>query len=293
MRVAGFLFIRNAIKYDYPVLQAIQSILPLCDDMYVSVGNSEDDTAGLISSLQSPKMHISHSVWDDSLKEGGRVLAVETDKVFDQIPDGVDWCIYIQADEMIHENDYALIRAEMEKYKADQRVEGFLFKYRHFYGSYDYVGDSRRWYSHEIRIIRNDKQIRSYRDAQGFRKNGRKLRVKALEATIYHYGWVRHPNSQLNKHLDFEKLYGGDKWARTVQLTKKSDFDYSEIDSLQKFTGTHPQVMQDLISRKDWHFSIDLSRKNFNLKGWLLYWVEKYTGKRLFDYRNYEIIRGI
>ncbi len=291
MRVAGFLFIRNAIKYDYPVLEAIRSILPLCDEVFVSIGNSEDETAVLIRSLESPKIHISYSVWDDSLRAGGRVLAVETDKAFDRIPPNVDWCIYIQADEAIHEDDYAAIRANMEKYKDDQRVEGFLFNYWHFYGSYDYVGDSRRWYSHEIRIIRNDKQIRSYRDAQGFRKNGRKLQVKLLDASIYHYGWVRHPMNQLKKHLDFEKLYGGDKWAKEV--SKNNDFDYSGIDSLQKFTRSHPRVMQDLISRKDWNFSIDISKKKFTLKGRLLHWIEKYTGKRLFEYRNYRILHGI
>lgn len=290
MRVAGFLFIRNAIKYDYPVREALGSILPLCDEVYVSIGNSDDDTIGLIRSIGSPKIKISYSVWDDSLREGGKVLAVETDKAFDQVPADADWCIYIQADEVIHEDDYPAIRAGMEECLDDPRVEGFLFKYRHFYGSYDYIGDSRRWYSHEIRIIRNDKHIRSYRDAQGFRKDGRKLQVKPLDAAIFHYGWVRHPSRQLQKHLEFEKIYNLDKWAKEVSLRQTQDFDYTDIDSLQKFTGTHPQVMQDLIKRKNWNFSIDISKKKFNFKGWLLYWIERYTGKRLFDYRNYKVI---
>ena len=173
MRVAGFLFIRNAVKYDYPVKEALLSLLPLCDEVIVSIGNSEDDTEQLIRSLDSPKIRIHHTVWDDTLLEGGRVLAEETNKAFDQVSAGADWCIYLQGDEVIHEDDYGTIRENMAYYKDDPMVEGFLFKYHHFYGSYDYLGDSRRWYSHEIRVIRNDKQIRSYRDAQGFRKNGR------------------------------------------------------------------------------------------------------------------------
>ena len=290
MRVAGFLFIRNAIKYDYPVNEAIRSLLPVCDEVYINAGNSEDATDEMISDIDSPKIHIHHSVWDDSLREGGRVLAVETDKAFDLVPENVDWCIYLQADEVLHEEDYAVLRENMEKYKDDPQVEGFLFKYRHFYGSYDYVGDSRRWYSHEIRIIRNDKQIRSYRDAQGFRKNGRKLQVKLINAHIYHYGWVRHPSRQLQKHLEFEKLYNHDKWAREAAEQQKEDFDYTGIDSLQKFGGTHPGVMQDLIRRKNWDFHIDTRVKKFTFKGWILYLIEKYTGKRLFDYRNYKVI---
>ena len=288
MRIAGFLFIRNAITYSYPVKQALLSLLPLCDEVFVSIGNSEDDTVGLIQSIGSPKIRISHSVWDDSLREGGKVLAVETDKAFHQVPDYVDWCIYLQGDEVIHENDYPIIRQNMERYKDDEQVDGLLFHYHHFYGSYDYTGDSRRWYRHEIRVIRNDKQIHSYRDAQGFRKNGRKLRVKLIDAHIFHYGWVRDPSAQVNKHLAFEKLYNLDGWAR--QVAANESFDYSGIDSLQKFNGTHPSVMQELIAQKNWHFSADISRKRFTLKGWLLYWIEKYTGKRLFEYRNYHIL---
>lgn len=290
MRVAGFVFIRNAIKYDYPVRETILSLLPLCDEVIVSIGKSEDDTAGLIGSIQSPKIKLRYTVWDDTLREGGRVLAVETDKAFDQVSTDADWCIYLQGDEVIHENDYPVIRENLEKYQHDPKVEGLLFKYRHFYGSYDYLGDSRRWYSHEIRVIRNDKHIRSYRDAQGFRKEGRKLLVKPIDAYIYHYGWVRHPSQQLKKHLEFEKLYNSDRLANEVSRAQTDTFDYSEIDSLQKFSGTHPTVMQDLIARKNWNFAIDISKKKFNLKGWLLHWVEKYTGKRLFDYRNYKII---
>ena len=44
MKVTGFSFVRNAIKFDYPVFEAITSILPLCDEFVVAVGKSEDDT---------------------------------------------------------------------------------------------------------------------------------------------------------------------------------------------------------------------------------------------------------
>lgn len=291
MRVAGFLFIRNAVKYNYPVKEAILSLLPICDEVIVSIGNSEDDTEQLIRSIDSPKVRIHHTVWDETLVEGGRVLAVETDKAFDQVSAGTDWCIYLQGDEVLHEDDYAKIREGMALYKDDPRVEGFLLKYRHFFGSYDYLGDSRRWYSHEIRIIRHDKHIRSYRDAQGFRKDGRKLQVKPLDAYIYHYGYVRHPSLQLEKHLNFEKFYNTTRLADQVSAGKIESFDYSYIDSLTLYTGRHPQVMQDLIQRKNWHFAADISRKNFTLKGWFHYWLERLTGRRFFEYKNYKIIK--
>ena len=198
MKICGFTFVRNAVKFDYPVVESISSILPIVDEFIVSVGNCDDGTLQLIQSIRSPKIRIVHSVWDDSILEGGKVLADETNKAFSHISPDADWAFYLQADEVVHENDLPNIVKAAEQHLHNKKVQGLIFKFIHFYGTYDYVGDSRRWYSHEIRLIRNDKKIHSYRDGQGFR-NGRdiKLKVKQANASIYHYGWVRHPNKQL------------------------------------------------------------------------------------------------
>lgn len=293
MKVTGFTFVRNAIKYDYPVTEAIRSILPLCDEVVVSVGNSEDGTLELIKSIGSPKIRIFHSVWDDALKAGGLILSVETDKALDHVSEDTTWAFYIQADEVVHEEDYPAIRAAMEKYKDDKRVEGLLFNYHHFYGSYDYVGDSRTWYNKEIRIIRNDKRIRSYKDAQGFRLNNRKLQVKPVNAWMYHYGWVKNPREQKEKLRNSASLYYGNEEGVMNRVEKvTNEFDYSDfIESLVRFQGTHPAVMQERIIQRNWQFDYDISRKNFkNLKGRILYWIEKTFGVRLFDYKNYKSI---
>ena len=73
MKVSGFTFVRNAVKYDYPVKEAISSVLPLCDEFIVCLGHSDDETEALVRSLKSDKIRIIPSVWDDSLREGGRV----------------------------------------------------------------------------------------------------------------------------------------------------------------------------------------------------------------------------
>jgi hypothetical protein len=146
-----------------------------------------------------------------------------------------DWLFYLQADEVVHEKDLPLLSEAMKKYKTMKRVEGLLFSYLHFYGSYKYVGDGRKWYSKEIRVIKNNKQIRAYRDAQGFRINGRKLNVKQIEAGIYHYGWVRNPLFMQNKLKDFVQYWKDEqsynRW-RQEELASKKEFDYSNIDSL-------------------------------------------------------------
>jgi hypothetical protein len=82
VKVTGFTFIRNALIYDYPIREAILSVMPLCDEFVVAVGNSDDETLELIQQLDSPKIRILETVWDDSLRANGEVLAVETNKAF-------------------------------------------------------------------------------------------------------------------------------------------------------------------------------------------------------------------
>jgi glycosyltransferase involved in cell wall biosynthesis len=288
MFVSGFTFVRNAVKFDYPVKESILSLLPLVDELIVCLGNSDDTTADLIQSINSPKIKIVSSVWDDSLREGGRVLAVETDKALGAVSPQADWCIYLQADEVIHENDYLVIRAAMEEFKSDAKVEGLLFNYIHFYGSYHYVGNSRKWYRHEVRIIRNDRKIHSYKDAQGFRKDDRPLKVKKIKARIFHYGWVKNPAHQTEKQKSFHRLWHSDEKVKAK--VKEELFDYSEIDSLEEFTSTHPAPMKIRIENMDWVFYYDTRQNKLSFKNKILQFVEKQTGKRLFEYRNYRLI---
>jgi hypothetical protein len=190
----------------------------------------------------------------------------------------------------VHEKYHEAIRQAAEQYKDDKRVDGLLFNYLHFYGTYDFVGDSRRWYHKEVRIIRNDKTISAYRDAQGFRRKGERIRVKQIPAYIYHYGWVKNPRQMQEKRKNMIGLWE-EKAAVNRQILDSDIFDYNEhLDSLEKFTGTHPRVMQQRINEQNWSVDLDLSSKKFSFKDRLLYWFEKKTGIRLFDFKNYRII---
>jgi hypothetical protein len=289
MKVSGFTIARNAVKFDYPVVEAITSILPLCDEFIVNIGQCDDGTFELIQTINSPKIKIVHSVWDDRLREGGKLLAVETNKAFDAVSADSTWAFYIQADEVLHEKYLDVVKKGMEEHKYNARVEGLLFHYTHFYGSYDYVGNSRRWYRNEVRVVRNDKQIRSYRDAMGFRKNDQKLKVKPIDAWMYHYGWVKPPKAQQEKQKSFHKMWHDDKAAEKM-AGAADEFDYSQIDSLELFKGTHPSVMNKRLAEKNWSFTFDTSKIKLSLKDKFLMGIEKSTGWRPGEYRNFEVI---
>jgi hypothetical protein len=292
MKVAGFTFIRNAVKNDYPIAEAITSILPVCDEFVVALGNCDDGTEELIKGINSPKIRIIHTTWDESIREGGAVFATETDKAFAGISPDADWCFYIQGDECVHEKYLPLIKQEMADNLNNTDVEGLLFKYLHFYGSYDYYGHSRRWYRREIRIVRNNKAIHSYRDAQGFRWDDRKINVKLIDAYIYHYGWVKPPTGLKNKLRNFNQFYHDDTWL-AENLPETFEFDYKNADRLVHFTGTHPAVMQKRIAATNWNLNIDLKalHKKMSLRRKTLQKIEDLTGWRVSEYRNYKVVK--
>lgn len=286
MKVTGFTFIRNAIIYDYPVAESIRSVLPICDDFVVAVGKSDDDTLELISKIDPSKIRIIETTWDDSLREGGKVLAVETDKAYHEISKDTDWAIYIQGDEVLHEKFLEPLRNAMLRWKDFPEVDGLLFDYLHFYGSYDYIGTSGNWYPHEIRVVRKSDSIYSYRDAQGFRKgNNQKLKVKPANACMYHYGWVKDPSAMQRKQESFHKLWHPDKWLEK-NVAKADEFDYSEIDALALFRETHPAVMVNRIESRNWKFDFDIAYSNLSLKDRVKILLRKYLGVEA-GYRNY------
>lgn len=287
MFVSGFTIARNVVKADYPLKESVFSILPLCDEFIISVGKSDDDTLAFVKSFNHPKIKIIETVWDDNLRTGGRVLAVETDKAKAATSSNADWLFYIQADECLHDKYLESVHKKMLENLSNTEVDGFLFNYLHFYGSYDFIGDSRKWYRKEIRIIRNNSDIYSYRDAQGFRKgNDLKLRVRDSGATMYHYGWVKHPRNQQIKQEQFHRMWHDDNYMKK-EVAVAETFDYSGIDSLEIFKDTHPEVFMPRIKKMNWEFKHDISRKNFGIKSRILHWVEKTFGWRIGEYKNY------
>jgi len=290
MKISGFTIIKNAVINDYPIVEAILSILPIVDEMVVLIGDSADETKQLIQHINHPKIKIFDSVWDSTLRSGGSVLAVETNKALQLIDKNSTWAFYIQADEVVHEQYLPAIRKACERYASDKNVEGLLFNYLHFYGTYDYVGDSRKWYNKEVRVIRNDLSISSYKDAQGFRKQNKKLQVKLIDAFIFHYGWVKSPEQMMKKRKEVGRFWVDDEGVKNFDQLP-DEFNFEEYDSIAAFTGTHPQVMLERIKKKNWHINLNLNEKKFHIKDYLLYQFEKLTGIRLFDFKNYKLLK--
>ena len=290
MKVIGFTFIKDAEICDYPIVEAIKSILPLCDEVIVAVGKSKDNTLELVRAIHPQKIKIIETVWDDNLREGGRVLALETDKAFQAIPNDADWCFYIQADEIVHENSLNNISEAMLKWKDDKNIDGLLLDFIHFYGSYKYVADAYNWHRKEIRIVRNNKNIFSYKDSMGFRKgDNQKLNVKNSGGLIHHYSYVKPPKQMMNKAKAFNRLWHDDTWMHE-KIGDAVEYDFSAIDSLKEYSGTYPEVMRERISNFNSDFQFDTSKSKMKLKYRIRKFLKEKFGISLGEYRNYKLI---
>jgi len=110
--------------------------------------------------------------------------------------------------------------------------------------------------------------------------------VKLIDAYIYHYGWVKPPEIQREK-LKSSAAFWSEAGHNVADL---DTFDYSEVDSLTFFKGTHPAVMLPRIERVNWMFDFDINEKKLAFKYRFKMWFEKLTGKRIGEYRNYKLL---
>ena len=293
-KVSGFTFVRNGVKFGYPFREAILSLIPAVDELIVNVGESDDDTLAVVEALarEHEKIKILKNKWDDSLREGGKVLAQQTDIALAACTG--KWAIYLQADEVLHQDDYVWILDALKRGEKNPEVEGLLFDYLHFYGDYRVVNWNPSAYRHEVRAVRLGRNVHSYGDAQGFRvqdgsPGGRKLKVLRANARIYHYGWVRPPEVMQAKTVAMDKLYHPDGHGTG------DNYKYKRIYGLEKFTGSHPLVMRDRIQQNDWSEDILRQPLYFHWKDVRKVanrWIEKATGRRPFEYRNYVLVDG-
>jgi hypothetical protein len=242
MKVSGFTFLRNGTMLGYPYVESLKSLLMVCDEVVVAIGQSEDDTLERVRAINDPRIRIIETVWNEGMAQRGYVYAQQ--KMIAQFNCTGDWAFYLEGDEVIHENDVAHIRAVMEKHLNNPNVEAIAFDYHHFYGCPDLVAKSPAWYRQAPRIIRNT--IRSWAPDGLFwvvmdkNKKGRYPRAALAGCPIYHYGHVRSAAKMQEKNRQVAKY-----WSHAPKA-----HDYSQIDAaiLQRFEGTHPQIAQQWLN---------------------------------------------
>ncbi len=301
MNISGFTLVRNGSKFDYPYLESVRSLLPAVDELIINVGKGEDETLSQVRKFAEEegqgRVKYFESSWpleNPRKKQGGLILSEQTNLALERCSG--DWCIYLQADEVVHESDLPILQSALVAAHSDLRVEGLLFDYLHFYGSYGVIQQTRSSYRREVRAIRRNSGAKSAGDAQSFRKaDGTKLKVLSSGARIFHYGWVRSPDAMREKTFFMDQLYHGAANPEVGSLPfTGQNYRYKRIWGLRKFEGSHPSVMSERIEKKGWNWDLKASPLEWS---WIdifkviLDSFEHLTGLRLFEYRSYREVR--
>lgn len=274
MKISGFTIVRNAVKFNYPIVASIRSILPICDEFIVNVGDSQDDTLELIRSIDSPKIRIIQNRWD--MSQGAEVLSCQTNLALKECKG--DWAFYLQSDEVIHEADLNKLKFWMRYYLNQENVDALRFWWFHFYGSFWRYRIDFGWYQKQDRIIRNNGQMESYGDAFGFRrKDGKSLNFRQTFCYLYHYGWVN-SNQAMQERCDNASVIG------FIDKSKNNSFagGYGDLNRFPPYLGTHPAVMKEIVeahslSLEDW----DMIRKKYWWNPNLWFRVRLKTSRRV------------
>lgn len=289
-RISGFTLVRNAEILDFPFRESVLSALPLCQEFIINCGDSDDGTLAICEKLKEEfpeKIKIIRSVWNKENQSGGYQLKLHTDTALQACTS--PWLLYIQADEVIHTEDHSLIEEALQKAESRDLIDGIVFDYLHFYGNYAYTCQGRNWYRREVRLFKNERSIESFKDAQGFRKNGNRLKAISSGARIFHYGYVRNQAGLASKRQQLSQWWG------EKPEDKPEVFQFYKPVGLTRFKGTHPPEMAGKIS--DSSHLVDPSQcpRRWTLKEFKngLTWIwEKIVPYRIGEFRNYDLIRS-
>jgi hypothetical protein len=278
MKVSGFSFIRNAVKYDYPVVESIRSVLPICEEFIVNVGRCDDGTLDVVDAIGDPKIQIMESVWDETLRRDGLIYSQQTNLALSRCTG--DWAFYIQADEVVHEDDLPVLRESMSQYLGNPEVKGLLFHYLHFVADYWSIDP---WAYHKaVRIIRNNGEVESCGDAVGFQlkatgqylQSGPKQWLAPSGARMFHYGWVKDPRTMAAKKREQVAVYHGDNVPPSEARQFADAFRFETYPILKEFNGRHPAVMEGRVKSArrwavrrtrwlNWRFYREILRRGF------------------------------
>lgn len=283
--VSGISIVRNAEILDYPIEAALRSVLPLCEEVLLNLGPSEDRTHELVRSIDDPRIQVREHDWGDPAGRRARDLSAETNWILDRCTH--DWVLYIQADEVLHEDDYGALRQALRRAAVTPAAEGLAFDYLHFYGSPDWYLWGRLTYRAEVRLVRRSSGIRSSGDAQGFRVGGRLPLVLRSGARVFHYGYTKSQRA-----LDEKYKRSATTWGRDPD--RVSRFVFERPRELRRFQGAHPAAARDWIADREWPYDPSAARSprvdRATAKRFLSDSVEALTGWRPFEHRTFRVI---
>ena len=177
--ISGFMIVKDVVKQGYPFVEAVASVLPICDEFLISEGYSSDSTFEIVEQLAklNRKIKVLRQEWPVSRRYS--ILAEVTNALRRKCR--FEYMFSIQANEIVHEDSLGYIRSLSQIFP---NVQTFSFPFWHFIQRYKFYEDYR------LRFSKNLVGIEATGDAWSLGLSKSFVRSEALKS-------LRHPRRLL------------------------------------------------------------------------------------------------
>lgn len=247
----------DCITQDYCVEESILSVAPICDEICVSAGWSNDGTVELLEEINkktNSKMTINVSKWtyDRTIlarKKNEAIAGLKT-----------DWILFLDADEIMHENELQAIK-DLTNTMSNSC---YNFQMNHYYGLPHWkMNKDSGWYQEFNRL--HQRKMNLYFSDDGhcvdaLMHNNMSVPTSGIRTniTVHHYGHMRDAKAMALKTSRIEGYY------RNKPETMNGDFipsPYSynipEVNPQTAFRtldavkiNTHPKLAIEWFTKK-------------------------------------------
>lgn len=201
--------IKNGVKQGYPFWESLKSCLSFADEIVISEGYSDDGTAEYIRKFidmysGKVKFRLYNDDWNSFQTPYGEVIAAVSYKNMRRCE--YEWVYYLQADEVLHDDNSAFVRSIAE---GNDGYNAVMFEFYHFINGWEPIPMGGAAYHHAIRMVRNKNDICFMGDAWTFDGGVKPICCHTkVPKPIYHLGWVFPKNCDIKK-VEHGKLYKG------------------------------------------------------------------------------------
>jgi uncharacterized protein YggL (DUF469 family) len=247
-KLAGTLFVYNGNRFDYNFMESIQCLIEFCDKVFVVAGG-EDGTYEMVQEKYGDKIileYIEDEEW--AAKKGKEKLNWFTNIAIEEAQArGYEYQFNLQADEIVHESSYGIIRKVIES-----NGEGFMCKRINLWKDCNHqlnVPQNRLPCSSEIIRLAKTK-YRSCGDAESLDVPDVNQNYTNL-IEIWHYGFVR------KKSVMIDKIKNMQSNVFQIDYDKKLDsmntFEWSawfSENDLKRINKPHPKIMTEWVKTR-------------------------------------------
>ena len=134
--ISGFMALQNAVETGYPFVESIASALPICDEFLIADGYSSDGTWDCLNELKRrypDRIKLYQDQWP-AWRNYGKVMVTVSNALRARCRG--DYCLYVQANEVMHEASLDEIRRLP---LLNPGIELFRFPYCNYLGPDDQV----------------------------------------------------------------------------------------------------------------------------------------------------------